>query len=423
MRARPESRAQIVSYQLECLRALLSHAYERTRYYRRLFDEVGLKPRDIRSLDDFAKLPPTSRAELQALPPDQICDFRLRPEALRTVTTSGSTGAPLTVRRTMNEERLLLGFRALATGAFGHGPRARRAQIDHFSAETLVLEGRPFLYERLGILPRLLVDWRSPKEEVLAALDTFRPDIINGPPSILSWLAAELTEEDRQRFPASSIVLTGAETNLPEMRQAIGKGFGLPVADLYGCHEVVYIAMQRPDLGEYRICEEATLVEVLRPDGKAAAPGEAGEIVVTGLHSFAMPFIRYRLGDQVVVGSAPGPYRTLRSIDGRVIDRFKLPSGRVLHGYTLGQVVKVGGLEARRFQITQERRDYFRVRLVAPGARPAETQAVRAAMLELLESGVEVVVELVHSIAPQDSGKFYPFVSMERLEAWRAADD
>ena len=144
--------------------------------------------------------------------------------------------------------------------------------------------------------------------------------------------------------------------------------------------------------------------------------------MVTGLHSFAMPFIRYRLGDQVVVGSSPGPYRTLRSIDGRVIDRFKLPSGRVLHGYTLGQVVKVGGLEARRFQITQERRDFFRVRLVAPGARPAETQAVRTAMLELLESGVEVVVELVDSIAPQDSGKFYPFVSVERLEAWRTAN-
>lgn len=420
LRARPELREQVLEYQFECLRAVLDHAYRRVPYYRHRLDDARLHPSDIRSVDDLRALPITDRRDLQALGAEELCDSGVRPESLRTLTTSGSTGAPLTVRRTMNEERLLLGFRALATGAFGDGLGARRVQIDHFSAETLAAEGRPCFYERLGILPRLLVDWRTPKQELLSALDRFRPDIINGPPSILSWLASEMTDEDRRRITAS-MVLTGAETNLPEIRRTIEQGFGLPVADLYGCHEVVFIAMQRPDLGDYRICEEASLVEVLKSDGEPAAPGEAGEVVVTGLHSFAMPFIRYRLGDQVVVGEAQGPYNSLRSIDGRVIDRFQLPSGRVLHGYTLGQVVKMGGLEARRFQITQERRDRFQVRIVAPGAALGQTEPVREAMLDLLEPGVKVQVELVDEIAPQEGGKFYPFVSVERLEAWRTA--
>lgn len=419
LRHRPVSRTQIVDYQLGRLRAVVDHAYRRVPYYRRLLDEAGFRPGNLRSLDDLAQLPITRREDLQFLPPDQICASNVGPESLVLHATSGSTGAPLTVRRDANEERLLLAFRVRALGPYGLGLRARRVQIDHFSPEALALEGRPALHERFGILPRLLIEWRTPKEEMFAALDEFRPDIISGPPSVLSWLAADLTEADRRRLTAS-LVVTGAETHLPEMRRAIEQGFGLPVADVYGSHEVVFIGSQRPDEPGYRICEEATLVEVVREDGRAAEPGETGEVVVTALHSYAMPFIRYRLGDQVVVGEPSGPYRTLRSIDGRIIDRFRLPSGRWVHGYTLGQLAKTPGLEVRQFQIVQERRDSFRMRLAVRGSADHDLQPIREALIERLEPGVEVLVEAVDEIPPHPSGKFYPFVSLERLKAWQS---
>jgi phenylacetate-CoA ligase len=246
--------------------------------------------------------------------------------------------------------------------------------------------------------------------------------VVSGPPSILSWLADELTDDDRRRIPAR-LVLTGGETLTPQMRGQIERGFGLPVADVYGSHEVVFIAMQRPRRPEYRVCEEAVVIEVLR-DGAPALPGETGEIVVTALQSFAMPFIRYRLGDRVALGEAPGgsagPYTTLRSIEGRTIDRFILPDGRALHGYALGEAVEESGLRVRRFQIIQERRDAFRIALVLYEPPRGELERLASRIREILGPAVTVHLDIGPALRPTGSRKFYPFVSFERLSAWGA---
>ena len=191
-------------------------------------------------------------------------------------------------------------------------------------------------------------------------------------------------------------------------------------ADRFGSHEVVFIAMQPPGSDEYRVCGESVFVEVVQEDGRPAHPGAAGELIVTAMHSFTMPFIRYRLGDRVVVGRSSEPYQTLRSIEGRTVDRFKLPSGQRVHGYTLGEVVEASGLEVRRFQITQERRDAFRVRLLLRSGERSFDQ-LEAALRERLEPGVGVSIEVVDALDHNGARKFYPFVSVERLEAWRAA--
>ena len=112
--------------------------------------------------------------------------------------------------------------------------------------------------------------------------------------------------------------------------------------------------------------------------------------------------------------------QTLRSIEGRTVDRFELPSGELVHGDTLGEVVEASGLEVRRFQITQERRDAFRVRLLLRSGERAFEQ-LEAALREWLEPGVGVSIEVVDALDHDGARKFYPFVSVERLKAWRAA--
>ena len=417
-RHEPASRDGVLSYQMACLGDLLSHAYRRVPYYRRLFDGAGIRPEDVRSHADLAAIPPTSRSDVQFLPPEEVCAQGYDVNRLRKVTTSGSTGNPLTIRRTMNEERLLLAFRARAAAGCGLGFGSRRVQIDHLDSDPRSHERLTHAHERIGILPRLLVDWRTPKTDLLRAIEAFRPDIINGPPSILSWLADELTDEDRRRIRAK-LVLAGSEMMTSPMRRSIRSGFGVPVGDIYGSHEAVFIAMNLPGRSGYRVCEEATLVEVLR-DGVPAGPGESGELYVTALHSYAMPFVRYRLGDSVVVGPYDGPYLSLQSIEGRTADRFILPDGRKVHGYTLGEAIESSPLEVRRFQITQERRDRFNVRLVLRRPMVTEVERLRSELQQRLSAEVQVEIEVVDSLDPVGR-KFYSFISVERLEAWRAA--
>jgi phenylacetate-coenzyme A ligase PaaK-like adenylate-forming protein len=104
-------REEIRQYQSRQLRALVRHAYERVPYYRRLFDQARLKPDQVRTLDDLARRPPTSRTDLQGLPEQDIVARGFDPEKLVVHRTSGSSGEPLSIRRTWFEDRLLQAYR------------------------------------------------------------------------------------------------------------------------------------------------------------------------------------------------------------------------------------------------------------------------------------------------------------------------
>lgn len=409
------SREALERYQSACLRALIHYAYQQVPYFRWLLDDCGVSPGQIRNVANLSLLPTTDRSDIQMLPAEDVCAKGLLRRAHRVLSTSGSSGAPLVVRRTELEETLMLAFRARAVGAWGFGPRTRRANIDHFSPETLAMEARQRFYERLGIILRLNLDWRTPKDEIVARISHFEPDLISGPPSLLAELADDLDDSDRERIHATRI-LTGAEQLSESARERIERGFGLPVADIYGCTEIVFMAMEAPDEEGYRLCEEAVIVEVLN----GGAPADRGEIFVTGLHQWSMPFIRYRLGDFVEVMDGTGVHRFLRSIDGRVTDRFLLSDGRRLHGYTLGELVEGSRLAVRRFQITQVQRDAFHVRLVLDAADRARFAALDQCLRDTLGPGIQVQLEVVESLDRADR-KFHTFVSYERLQKLSAA--
>jgi len=420
----PKARDTVVSFQDACVRDLIRHAHACVPYYRRLFEKAGLKPGDVLGVADLAAVPLTSREDLQQLPRNEICAEGSQVDSLYVVMTSGSTGAPLTVRRSMAEERLLLAYRVRAMSALGIGPRARRATIDHLRPGSQRGDmKRRWLHGRLGVMPRLWIDWQTPKNEILSALERFQPQVIHGPPSILSWLADEFTDDDRRRVSAR-LIMTGSETLTARMRGSIERGFGLPAVDVYGSHETVFIAMQMqvPEAGEnapsYRVCEESVVIEVLRNESPVQS-GETGEVVVTALQSFTMPFIRYRLGDHVTLGEAPGEsagaYTTLRSIDGRTLDRFNLPDGRKVLGYVLGEAVEESGLLVRRFQVVQERPEAFRIAIVLYEPPRGKLDGLAGRLRHILGPSVTARIDVVPDLSAMGSRKFSPYIPYERL--------
>lgn len=401
------TRAAMSAYRDRALRRLIRHAYDRVPHYRRHFDRAGVRPDDVSGVADLARLPLTTRGELQSADEQDLLARGAWHRGTRRAVTSGSSGAPLAVHRTRAEEYLMLAFRARAVGRWGFGPTTTRANVDHFSEHAWQSEGRTRAYERSGLLRRLNVDWRTPVPVLDARLRAFRPDLLSGPPTILADVAERLPDGTREALSLRR-VLTGSERLTPSLRERIERGFGAPVTDVFGCTEAGFVAMEAPDVSGYRVCDECVVVEIVDP--VSGAPAERhGEIVVTALHQWAMPIVRYRLGDHVVRGAPGETFTTLAAVDGRVTERFRLADGRSLHGYDLGGIVESSGLPVRQFQIVQERVNAFRVRLILGG--PAALESLHSALRDALGPDTSVALERVDDIA-RDGRKFRPFVPL-----------
>jgi len=394
-------REEIRQYQSRQLRALVRHAYERVPYYRRLFDQARLKPDQVRTLDDLARIPPTSRTDLQGLPEQDIVARGFDPEKLVVHRTSGSSGEPLSIRRTWFEDRLLQAYRLRVLFRLGMCPTDRRVAV-----VTGRLTQSP-MYMRSGVLRYEEIHCLWPPDRILARLRETRPDVLRGFPGTLSWLAGQLADSDRELI-RPHFITTDSEMMTMDMRERIRQGFRAPVIDFYDSHEFNMIAWECPSRGLYQVSEATVIAEVVR-DGRPAGPGEEGEFVGTALHSWAMPFLRFRLGDLVTRGASGS---ILARIQGRVADRFVLPDGRSIHPYTLVNPLLNQAPWLRQYQLIQERADRIRVKLVPVPDRHPEPEAI-AALGRILASasgvGVGVDVEMVDRIWPAPNGKFRPY--------------
>jgi phenylacetate-CoA ligase len=386
-----------------------------------------VRPEDIRDLSDLPQIPLTSRNDLQDLPAKEIVAQGVDPGSLVAHRTSGSSGMPLTIRRDWLEERLLLAYRLRTQLSQGRRWREPAGVITYIHASDSRPQGGPpkkIFYERLGILPRERIDCLLPADQILARLRDIKPGLLAGTPSVLSWLTGELSELDRKRI-RPRLIFTGGETVTDAMRGQISDAFQAPVLDSYGSHEFVNIASECPRTGGYHISDQTLVVEVLR-DGKPVGPGEEGELVGTALHSYAMPFVRYRLGDLVILGPSPcpcgAPFSTLLAMQGRTLERIRVPDGRSIHPYAVISPLVESVPWVRRFQIVQNRFDHFQIKLIPTSdLRQEEVAKMRDTVQAKLGSGAQVDVEVVDQISPGKTGKFYPYVSLERLNAWKQA--
>lgn len=403
------SRAELRAFQDEQLRRLVRHAHAKVPFYRRLFDQHGLDPASIRGVQDLSRIPITSRRDRMAQPLEDLIAEGVDPARLVGGRTSGSTGEPVEIRREPREARMLSLLRLRALRGYGLRAWTRGALL---LASAPGRMGGPL--RRLARRLRLGVLWipcLQEPAEILAELRRFRPVAIGGLSGVIDRVAQEMSEEDR-RLLRPRWVLVGGEVLTEAMRSRIGEAFGARVLDMYGSWEFDLLAWECEETGEYHVCDDGLLLEVEGDSGPAPA-GEKGEVIGTGLHSFAMPFIRYRTGDLVVRGAeacACGrPFSTIRSIEGRVVDYFPLPDGRRLHPYEILRPLVIDFDWLRRHHLLQESLD--RIVLRAEAKRPPTEQelaSLRAKVRPLLGEGVAFDVEIVDEIRPEPSGKYRP---------------
>ncbi len=415
------SRAQLVEYQDAQLRRLLVHAYENVPYYRALFDQHRLHPRHIRGTVDLGLIPITSKQELRAQPVSKIVAKGLDPERLLTRTTSGSSGEPFTIRRTWLEQSVQYLHRLRAAHDLGIRPGDRTASVGLVrptDPNDRKLVGRAL--RALKLKRNRLIDGLQPADSVAAILREFRPELLTGMPGMICRVAEHVVAEGIHDI-TPRVVVVGGEVLTPVMRRRLEEAFGAPVRETYGSHEFPLLGWECQTTGNFHVCDDGSIVEVLH-EGRPVEPGERGEVVATNLHAYAMPLIRYRLGDVVTKGEdrcrCGKPFSTIHAIQGRMIDYFILPDGRALHPYQIIANFILGGDNwIRQYQLLQERKDRIVLR-VLPARPPAPEHIARLerSVLPVLGPSVEFKIELVDDLPLEQTGKFRPSRSLVHSE-------
>jgi phenylacetate-CoA ligase len=331
--------------------------------------------------------------------------------SLLPVRTNGSTGEPFVVWRTRIEQGFHTMFRQRAYESFGLGLRGRIAAVGlprpPVPRDTKVV-GR--WLSAMGVHPTLRIDGLQDPQAIAEQLEAFNPDLINALPGMLLRVADHLiaTGHDRIR---PRILVVGGEVLTPLVRRRLTQAFGVEPLQTYASHEFQLLGWECRTHGGIHTCDDGAILEVLK-DGRPAALGEEGEVVATNLHAYAMPFIRYRLADLVTRGAetcACGqPFSVIGAIQGRMIDYFPLPNGRVVHPYQILQSLQPGTDNwIRQYQLLQDRPERVVMSVVPAGALQPELESrIAGSVLPLLGPGVEFQIRIVDDIPLDAGGKF-----------------
>jgi phenylacetate-CoA ligase len=377
--------------QFRQLDVLLRHAARHSPYYAERLAGCGWTAADEIGAFPLARLPILTRAALQDHGPELLCGW-VPPEHGQHYqsSSSGSTGRRVTVTKTAVISDLfdLLTLRnalwqrrdlrgRIAVIRYLHDPDIARnpqgAVEDNW--------GSPFAeHFRTGGLAMLDIrhDVRLQAEWLLRQ----NPDYLMTFPSNLHALA-DLFLEQGWSLPRLTEIQTLSEVMSPSIRALAQQAWGARVTDIYSAQEVGYIALQAPDAAHYLVQSETMIVEVLDDQGRACGPGETGRIVITQLHNFATPIIRYDIGDLGEVGHPCPSGRGLpviNGIGGRVRNLVCTPDGRKYWPAVPLDVFKHVA-PVRQFQLIQKSLTLIEARMAV--ARPL-TAAEEAQVLDLV---------------------------------------
>lgn len=308
------SRDEISAVQLERLRASAAHIYAGNPQYRAKCEAAGVHPDDIKSLEDLAKLPFTTKADLReaypfgyfSVPEDKIA---------RIHASSGTTGKPTVVGYTKDDIAMWATCVARSIYAAGGRPGMKVHVAYGYGLFTGGL-GAHYGAEALGCAVIPMSGGQSQKQVQL--IEDFRPDIIMVTPSYMLALLDEFHAQGIDPHACSlKTGIFGAEPWTPAMRAEIEATFGLDAVDIYGLSEVIGpgVAQECVDAKDgLTIWEDHFYPEVIDPETGAVLPdGAEGELVFTSLTKQAMPIMRYRTRD--LTRLLPGTSRTMRRME------------------------------------------------------------------------------------------------------------
>lgn len=406
--------------QFQALARVLAHACHTVPHYRRGVDYLTLARQPELDTEQWASLPVLTREDVQEAGAAMTSESL--PEGHAPVTevfTSGSTGRPLrglgtrvttlfwlaiTLRDHLWHGRDLTAKMAAIRPDPGTRVPPQGAVIPGWGPATdHVYETGPCAVQSVHRDVRAQAEWLAAENPVY---------LLTLPSNALAL--AQAFQQEGLRLPSLREVRCYAELLGSEVRDACREAWGVNVTDMYSTQELGYIALQCPDGEQYHVQSEVLLVEVLNDLGRPCGPGETGRVVVSTLHNFAMPLLRYDVGDYAEVGGPCSCGRglpVLNRVVGRGRNMLMMPTGErfwPIFGDAWRNVDAV-----RQFQLAQLEIDHIEARIVGPRALTADEEVRFAtALCERFGYPFHVTFRYLDTIDRSESLKFEDFVCL-----------
>ena len=350
------------------LKRLLEYSYQHVPYYQEKFKKTGISISNLHRPECFPQIPLLTKKNINENQHRMISAVKKNNKLLK-YSTSGSTGEALYFyydmraavyrRASVIRNQEWLGFRI--------GDRSARlwgAPMDLKKAEA----ARGRLHAWVNNI--MFLSSYNMSDETLEAyerkLNRFKPKLLISYPGPLTVFAESLIKKNK-KIPSIKSIISSAETLFDWQRDLIEKAFSCQVYNRYGCREFGDIAHECPKREGLHINVDRVKVEILNEQLKPVRKGENGELVITDLDNYGMPFIRYRIGDVASIKSrmcsCGRSFPLLDQVEGRSLDIIRAPNGNRLGG-TFWTILFKSRPGINTFQVIQDRLEDITVKYI-----------------------------------------------------------
>lgn len=406
--------------QLQQLALVLRHACETIPFYRQRFatarfDVTRFDPRSESAAAAFFQLPLLTRAEIQSAG-DTLVTNKLPPDHGKFLSfgSSGSTGQPIKVLGS-EVTHFFWGALTLREHLWHRRDLSGKLAAIRTMVESATMQGwGPATDAVYTTGPSATLSISNDIGVQLAWLVEQNPDCLLSHPSNVLALARRSLETGT-RIENLREVRTFGETLPADLREVCRQAWGVPVTDAYSAEEVGNIALQCSEHEHYHVQAENLLVEIIDAEGLPCAPGQVGRVVISTLHNFAMPLLRYANGDYAEVGE-PCPcgrgLPVLKRIMGRQRNMLMLPDG-TRHWPSFPAKIWADIAPIRQIQLVQHSPRQIEAKfLIDQALTPEQQQRFIHALQQSLGYPFEIELRHVQQIERRASCKYEDFISL-----------
>ena len=396
-------------WQFSRLQELVRHAYVTIPFYAEHYKATGFEPGDLKTWDDFHKLPCVSKDQVIGNYPQRMLKSGYVLDDLIVSRSSGSSGKVLDIAYDSDAMiwYVLAGLR-LYKMCFSYRP---------WHKQVYVYTSPYPMNSLLGCFPLQFVSTLTPTAEILATLKRSRADLLVCYPSHLKQILQNVPENERRKIRPKAVSVN-SEMSTQAERDYLSELLGCPVLDEYSSEELTRIAAQCTHK-TYHLFEDVNYMETLDADGRKTE--DAGVIVGTNLHNFAMPMIRYQQNDLGKIENSECPcgwkFRRLVGFQGRRNDSFEMPSGKILSsGFLLDatyEFLLAYRTAVKDFCLIQRTRTAVALQIIpGEGWNDDVKQKIAARFHEFLEASMEFQIQIVPECEKTKTGKRNPIINL-----------